>query len=448
MLRLCCAFLACLVLLAPLRPACAAVDALRLTLQVETRLEEDGKKPVTEKQAVLALLQEDGLILRRDGVDTVYDFTGRRMLSVDHSKKVILNESLYAVPAFRVKELRHRMGMQALVVKTKGADHDYRFIYPGHLEHTYGLTTGADTGVTLTKRQSGASLSYDGEPLAQYEHGNWQIPEKLADSYRRLLIYGYAMHPRLRADMQQALRGFGRLSLHHRTMDKQQRHREITVEEVMPVQPQSLSGPDGYDVYYINAKKLQPAIAAVHAEKDKRSADDYLAQIEQSLARERYTEAMLAAWEHMVQFGTFPEGQVDRIVTAAPEKDWSRSLVSLIANPPGEGDDIAAYTKSFQTVADHVTASNKYELNVHLADLYLRQGDAQRAFDMLAHALGQNPYLTAAWVSLGDIFYRQYDMEAAFACWDAALAIAPEHSLVVKKREYRDSLAAEYPEFF
>ena len=74
-----------------------------------------------------------------------------------------------------------------------------------------------------------------------------------------------------------------------------------------------------------------------------------------------------------------------------------------------------------------------------------KRDPAIAAFDQ---ALGTNPDMTAAWVDLGHLFYRSYDMERAWACWDIARNLQADHPSLTSILEMEQDLVTRHPGFF
>jgi hypothetical protein len=77
-----------------------------------------------------------------------------------------------------------------------------------------------------------------------------------------------------------------------------------------------------------------------------------------------------------------------------------------------------------------------------------RLGETRQAADLLARALAANPFLTVAYKDLGDLFFRQRDMQGAWLCWEAARRIAPDHPVLKSVDQLEADLARAHPEYF
>ncbi|MCP3143259.1 hypothetical protein [Pyxidicoccus xibeiensis] len=75
-------------------------------------------------------------------------------------------------------------------------------------------------------------------------------------------------------------------------------------------------------------------------------------------------------------------------------------------------------------------------------------GETEEARALLLQTIDTNPFFTGAYKDLGDLCTSDWDMGAAWMCWDAARNIMPGHSLLKDVSRLEQMLAAEHPEFF
>ncbi|RKH92199.1 hypothetical protein D7Y04_42785 [Corallococcus sp. AB038B] len=75
-------------------------------------------------------------------------------------------------------------------------------------------------------------------------------------------------------------------------------------------------------------------------------------------------------------------------------------------------------------------------------------GESQEARALLLKVIEANPYFTGAYKDLGYICVSDWDMGAAWLCWDAARNIAPGHHLLKDVSALEEMLATEHPEYF
>ena len=68
--------------------------------------------------------------------------------------------------------------------------------------------------------------------------------------------------------------------------------------------------------------------------------------------------------------------------------------------------------------------------------------------ELFLAALAADPRITGAWVDLGNIYYNGFRADAAWACWDAARSLRPQHYLVKQVDDLERKLRADHSEFF
>jgi hypothetical protein len=87
-------------------------------------------------------------------------------------------------------------------------------------------------------------------------------------------------------------------------------------------------------------------------------------------------------------------------------------------------------------------------LDVFEGNILFNLRGGQAGADHLLAALKVNPYLLGAWKDLGGYYYRSYETDMAWACWDAARRVNAQHSMLLQITELENRLRQAFPEFF
>jgi Flp pilus assembly protein TadD len=112
--------------------------------------------------------------------------------------------------------------------------------------------------------------------------------------------------------------------------------------------------------------------------------------------------------------------------------------------------DQASAQTALQTLAElrKQPGAAQYVLDVSQGNtlIYLHQG--QNGADQLLEALAVNPYLLGAWHDLGAFYYQTFRTDKAWACWDAARKVNPQHPQLLPIRQMENRIRTYMPEFF
>jgi tetratricopeptide (TPR) repeat protein len=114
---------------------------------------------------------------------------------------------------------------------------------------------------------------------------------------------------------------------------------------------------------------------------------------------------------------------------------------------PKSKEEIAAAIKNlagFQGKAE----KHKSILYIFEANLRLSLGNLDVAKSLFLKGLTQAPYLASAYVDLGKLLYREYDMPGEWSCWDTARKIAPDYNLLQEVNDKEAFYESRYPEYF
>jgi tetratricopeptide (TPR) repeat protein len=130
----------------------------------------------------------------------------------------------------------------------------------------------------------------------------------------------------------------------------------------------------------------------------------------------------------------------------AIQKDESARLLSASL----ASQDAAGAQKALQSLAGlHRQSGNaEYMLNVFEGNTLFSLGDGKAGADHLLAALQVNPYLLGAWSDLAGHYYQSYEADKAWACWDAARRVNPQHKMLQRITDMERQLRTAFPEFF
>jgi hypothetical protein len=165
------------------------------------------------------------------------------------------------------------------------------------------------------------------------------------------------------------------------------------------------------------------------------------------IAKGELLDAMLAKSAIMIMSGdgAGPTAWTAKHHDALQSNEAAHSLMTNL-NPR----DRAAAKAALQTLEElhKQPGSAVYMLDVFEGNTLFNLREGQTGADHLLAALKVNPYLLGARKDLGGYYYRSYETDKAWACWDPARRVNAQHSMLLQITELENRLRTAFPEFF
>lgn len=408
-----------------------------------------ASETVSKKKVVFG---DEFFSVKDKSLERVYDFKKHRIYYINHQTKTQTEVSLFADLAFRIAALQNRIMLAATVQRAgeKSSDNLYT------LESLFGLE-GEKPRVELKeeKSQDGRILLLDqGEVLAEIEPSQ-NGPDVDARLFGRFLIYDNSMHPLIRR----------RILAESKIPQKfVYRLESLISKDAFSVDLKKAEFRDavGYQVpknYKHSSKRpgalpeatiLDQLIESVRHGKDKTVKQDkawFWKQADSSLQQKDYLNAAIYYLEYGLQSGdqeAVAAALRQVAVNQAQDTELDRLLRSL---------GVAGKEQALRAVEELQKLDRNKVKRPHIIDLMIANqkavlGEREAAARAMIGALRMNPYMTAAYKDLGDLFYGQLDMATAWLCWDFARELEPQHFMLRPISDYEKELLNNYPDFF
>lgn len=428
----------------------AAVPALRAVYDrtITTLSRPEANAPATtqvERAELEVTLAPARLAVRTrsDAADTeyVYDFTALRVRSLDHRQRERVEFSLHAIPAFREIELENRGAMlKMLAALGQPAD-------PVTQESALALTFTPPAPLRLEERAREGRRIFvlNGVETVSYAPDVAAVAPALVPSLAHLLLYAAELHPRVR----EALLAEPRLPrrLEYSTMLGNER--TTVVWELR----ESGAAEAGALVDAGGAYALRPTVPEGAASLAVRVPDAaappspaaWLERVERLLREDRAFEAFLVGTAAETAGVDVPEALFRRARDGGRRDARLQAVATALER---EARDPADALRRLAAV-DARGLEGAEALDVLRASAELRRGRIDAARAALGAALAADPYLTGAWLDAGRTYFDVYRTPAAWACWDAARAVAsPGTSLLGELDRLESGLRSRHPEYY
>jgi len=400
--------------------------------------------PADANYALTVALSGDSLQIDEPDKQTRYDFKKGRIDSLNKRKKSYDEVSLYIVVGFDVAEFANRMMLGRALAAGMIKDNP---MAPALTENLMSMSDPANaTVIDHSTKGADTIYSWNGQPLMSVSQQTRELPAAVFTQYLRFLRYSTGGHPQILAAIE---RGHGipeRLTVVRTNMGIETRTLTLRSIDERPDSRFSLEGytretPDGEP--FTTLKRLSASSAAdleAHAGVLRQERDA-------AVTGGRIFDAMLANFAAMLSTGDDSEATAwvaahhDQINANADAQSLMRGL-----NP----NDAASAKVAADTLEKMARSAgpHSYVLNIFEANTRLALHEGHKAIDLFLTALAADPTITGAWIDLGTVYYSNFRADAAWACWDAARALRPTHSMLKQVDDRERKLRTDHPEFF
>ncbi|NOK17866.1 hypothetical protein [Corallococcus carmarthensis] len=409
--------------------------------------------------------------------EVLLDFTRRRRINLDEGARTYVDESMYSDVCFRHFELHNREHVRAVIAAGKGDTSDFEPVIMEHqlsvLDKARGRTLAdaaaprsTGLGGLLRSAFSGPKKSGDitvkseaertvyaaaeGRPLFAYSDDGTRVEPDLGRHFVQFLRYRYHGHPLILERLASA----GHLPREIQYSAKEMRgwpRSTVTLRlQSANVVPDSGIPLDGYRRVVRGGPGLPDDATLERVTLGAAPDGTQVRQRRQLEAKEsvdagRMLESVLAYFELTLQTGEAVPG-LGEAIQSIPDADVRR-FREVMSRPPSDKASASAMAPALvelrAAAGHHAHVLKSFEAGARRA-----LNEPQEARALLLDVLKANPFFTGAYKDLGDLFVADWDMGAAWRCWDAAKNIAPGHHLLNDVSAMEEMLAAEHPEYF
>lgn len=439
-------------------PATASGEVLRF--EVTQSLTEFAKaKAGTDNKSVKKGVRTVGLgnrafFLQESGTDKlIYDFNTRKIHRVDTKANTYTESSLYANVAFRRAEFDNRMRLRQILQRMAPTSQQYD---PVQLACLFGLVPPTDKSFALLKRSTQGTTTtytYKGKPLSSYKLSSQKLSPSMVPILSQYYMYSLNLHPTVRLGLVKSGYYAGDLSYtleNPPVLEEKEAHKLLKVESI------SADCTTGSAHRVIRPENpLKAVLERSQQLGGKPSAnfrEDSMVFCTRALQEKRLVDAMLGAFEYVIQTGESLPGIVDSVKKQLKDDKNAQKLKRAMGSPSS-----VAEAKTY--LADLNSLNLKGSKVAYLLDLFRANlssyiqtenpkepvQDPQKLF---LKVLTVNPFLTGAYKDLGIYFFNRYKMVEAWECWDTARSFYPRQPMLSTVTEIEERLQIEVPEFF
>jgi tetratricopeptide (TPR) repeat protein len=272
-----------------------------------------------------------------------------------------------------------------------------------------------------------------GDPSVRYRATDQDLPPSLRVGLQRFFVYGVQLHPRIVERIEPA-RAPALLEYVVR---------EVTSRRTVRLElTESAADSTDWNAELRRFRRDPIDDLVVPALEKAPTFEDYLAASRTALEQKNYLDAILAQFEANMALGRYEGERLRAARDAARDDDAVGTLMQALNT-----EDDAQALKLFDSI-DRPNLRHRHVLDVFRANSTAGAGDPARAIELFRRALAANPYLTGAYIDLGGVLFRTYEVPAAWQQWDVARKLAPAHPMLEMVTSLEQRLVESHPRFF
>lgn len=401
-------------------------------------------RPSDETFPLTVTLGHQYLAVEARGTRTIYDFSRLRILRLNLATKRYTDDSLYTDIGFRAVEFQNRIVLGSALQTAKVATNP---MPPALLEQLFSLTNAqGQTTIDQTQADGESTFLWQQQKLASISERTRELPAGYQSEYWRFLRYYAGGHPKIYAALASVQGVPEKITFVLTNM--QTETRQITLNAIH-TEPDAAYSLDGFaplspnQAPYGTLKLLGPDAAA---QLSKRAAA-VVRDRDTALAQGQVFNAVLANMALLFITGD-STGTTDWLEQNRDRVQSDQSAQALVASlGPKDSNSAPAAVQALAMLRKQPVAYG-YVLGIFQGNTLLGVRDDKAGAEHLLAALAVNPYLLGAWKDLGGSYYQAFQAEKAWACWDAARRVNPQHPMLLQITQLEDQLRTGFPEFF
>jgi hypothetical protein len=403
-----------------------------------------GTVPPDSHYTMTVVLAGNALDVDDQGIETRYDFAKNRIYRLNKSDKTYEDVSLYTVLGFNTVEFTNRMMLGRVLAAAKLPGNP---MAPAYTENLMALSDPNNhTVIDHEAHGDHTTYTWDGSTFAIVSQKVQVVPADALRQYLRFLRYTIGGHPQILAAIGTGGGVPERLTVVRTNMSTETRTLSLQHLEESPAQTLTLDG------FTRKPADAEPLRLIEHLPADPTAAlEQHLVELRQerdaALAGEHLLDAMLANIAAMLASGD----QTDATAWFSAHreqimKDADATQVTQNLKPHDEKSARAA-AETLEQVKKHA-GPHGYVLDIFEANTLRSLHEGAKAVDLFIAALSADPLITGAWVDLGTTYYGDFRAVEAWACWDTARMLKPNHPFNADINAGEQKLRTDHPEFF
>jgi hypothetical protein len=420
-------------------------------------------KPREDSYKVTIYLEPDAVTVEQRNERTRYGIRERVVLTFNLANKTYTRRSLYSDLAFRV------FGASAAMTPAWAAlDLAFRLfefqnerfrafldgvaagIQPAQIlaEHAFSIRLD-DTPAHLTRREEGGEATFLADAGILLVHSVDVEPAEPADVVRfvQALRYAFGGHPEILRQLVK-LPGIPRKLVIHRQEPRDDTSTELVLKSLSrDVRTPTL---EGFALQSSTKNERLTRLARKVDESTDAEIESHLKYNIKLLKKATADKDILTVYFLHTEIGLqrhIDEPLID-ISALGPLIRANADIAEFAqASQARTKEQRAATIKSLERIRSK-RPERAHFLTILEANKRVALGELDVAEELYLDGLEGNPFLTGAWVDLGDLYFKKLQMATAWRCWEVARRIDSAHPVLKSLNDLEKRLQADFPDYF
>ena len=410
-----------------------------------------SKAPIKKAVHQIILSANDWVSIKKNpGFETLYDFRADREYILSHDT-LLTSNLLFHVVDNQVAEFTNRLFLaKTLAIAGQGDAMGDLFFQ----ESVFGVEKTKDSLKSQIKSRMHLDTviyTVNGKTVARIVYSKKDLSAACKVQFEKYLLYEVPLHPCIRAELMKKglLPAFMEVYFFDMsqsgtyTYELEKAIQDVPSQAVkemkrMPRYPESRESLRGL----LDSMVMAVNYGQVHIQ-DKASCITVTDKLSE---KGKYLDAILNLLEYNLTTGDAMGEELKKVARHQSE-DSLMSKFFLCLDTPKSKQDAIDKIEGFEQIKSHKLEKG-YLLGIFMADFYGDLGKRAEMKEAFFSVLKINPLISGAYVDLGKMYREQYNMNAAWECFDIALKLAPENSMMEELNSLKANLKTDYPQYF
>jgi tetratricopeptide (TPR) repeat protein len=435
-----------------LLPLVVLADAAELNYTITLlEIKPDGKRDTVSDKKVSIYLTDSSMFITKGNQRTVYDFAKEKVYFLNLLSKTYDETSLYAEVDYRQSEFFNRLKLKNFLNKD-GIENQLESLF--ELESLFGITAHRNSStyqVVEENKNNFSQYSIQSVPIIDLSFSSFPI-NTLSDIFYKYLLYETQIHPQIIKNILSKGRFPEKMKFTFSSSGKVYQavyQLQSFTEGSSKIELEHKYFLFGYKTNKNLVTNINKVYGFVHHNQLKfPDKDMVIRNFEQQFKNKNYINAFLTITESTLATNNEYEAELKNLRAETKHNRKFQEFVQALI-PPENPEELALKIEDLRKIQRKNKRSSKiYLINAFLGSYYNAMGYHDEALNSFDKVISQNPYLTTLYIDIGDVYTETHNMRMAWKCYDIAIKMNPNMSMVQKVLFNKKQLKMYFPDFF
>ncbi|OGW24050.1 MAG: hypothetical protein A2X59_12375 [Nitrospirae bacterium GWC2_42_7] len=427
----------------------SALANIEFTVKVhQVKETQDSDKKITkdaDDYSMTVDIGDDYFSYTKDGTQYVYDFTKKRIITIDLAKKIFADDSLFSDIGFRTYEFQNRLMLGGALAAGGVEDNP---MLPVYSEHLFSLQQKDNKSELIeTSKDDHVNFTVADKELLSYSKEGAHVTHANKEMFIKFFRYVFGGHPQI----------LSKLSIDDNIPERIRIHLYNIMKEINTLTITSIKTTAKKQ---FSLENYSPGVLSTDTEEFSKSLNDIkysknidfgghlallLSKAKEYYQNQNYIDSILGYLEYSLASGLpLPPIFQEQKAELMKDGDVNKLLTVLNSKSKEEAEEHLAILQGLEKK----TKYQGHVLKIFEANTLTGLGKQKEAKELFCEVLKDKPYLVGAYYDLGGIYYSDYNAVMAWRCWDVARKIDFTHKMLIPINEFETNLLKGYPDFF